>query len=107
MFGERLKELRTSKGISQEELGKRLGVTKQTVSNWEIENVTPSLDMFLNIVRSFNTTPNHMLGYETMTESAPDYSTAIADTVYRMCTENLSAEDAAAYMQTQMNWYFQ
>ena len=49
----------------------------------------------------------HMLGYETMTESAPDYSTAIADTVYRMCTENLSAEDAAAYMQTQMNWYFQ
>ncbi len=65
MFGERLKELRTLKGISQEELGKRLGVTKQTVSNWEIENVTPSLDMFLNIVRSFNTTPNHMLGYET------------------------------------------
>lgn len=49
----------------------------------------------------------HMLGYETMTESAPDYSTAIADTVYKMCTENLSAEDAAAYMQTQMNWYFQ
>ncbi|MBP3656864.1 MAG: helix-turn-helix transcriptional regulator, partial [Clostridia bacterium] len=35
MFGERLKALRLTKGISQEELGKRLGVTKQTVSNWE------------------------------------------------------------------------
>ena len=48
----------------------------------------------------------HMLGYETMTESAPDYSTAVADTVYQMCTAGLTAEEAAAYMQQQMSWYF-
>ena len=64
MFGERLKKLRIQKGLSQEELGKRLGVSKQTVSNWEIENVTPSLDMFENVVRLFDTTPNYLLGYE-------------------------------------------
>ena len=64
MFGERLRELRTQKGISQEDLGKRLGVSKQTVSNWEIENVTPALDMFLNIVNYFRTTPDYMLGYD-------------------------------------------
>lgn len=49
----------------------------------------------------------HMLGYETMTENAPDYSTAVADTVYQMCTTGMSAEDAAAYMQQQMSWFFQ
>ena len=49
----------------------------------------------------------HMLGYETMTENAPDYSTAVADTVYKMCTEGWTAEEAAAYMQDQMSWYFQ
>lgn len=64
MFGERLKQLRQLKNLSQEELGKRLGVSKQTVSNWEIENVTPSLDMFENIARLFDTTPNYLLGYE-------------------------------------------
>ena len=64
MFGERLKALRLAKGISQGDLGKRLGVTKQTVSNWEIENATPALDMFQSIVRLFDTTPNYMLGYE-------------------------------------------
>lgn len=48
----------------------------------------------------------HMLGYETMTESAPDYSTAVADTVFKMCTEGMSAADAAAYMQEQMSWFF-
>ena len=67
MFGERLKKLRQLKNLSQEELGKRLGVSKQTVSNWEIENVTPSLDLFENIARFFDTTPNYLLGYEVYT----------------------------------------
>lgn len=49
----------------------------------------------------------HMLGYETMTESAPDYSTAVADAVLHMCQEDMSAEDAAQYMQDQMSWYFE
>ena len=44
--------------------------------------------------------------YETMTAEAPDYSTAIADTVYKMCTEGWTAEQAAQYMQDQMSWYF-
>ena len=64
MFGERLRGLRISKGLSQEELGKRLGVRKQTISNWEIEDATPTLDMFQNIARFFDTTPNYLLGYE-------------------------------------------
>ena len=64
MFGERLKTLRISKGLSQDELGKRLGVRKQTVSNWEIENATPSLDMFESVAKFFDTTPNDLLGYE-------------------------------------------
>lgn len=64
MFGERLKSLRLAKGLSQEELGKRFGVTKQTISNWENENITPALDTFINIVEYFHSTPNYMLGYE-------------------------------------------
>lgn len=65
MFGERLRELRVLRQLSQDELGKRLGVSKQAVSNWEIENVTPALDMFQNIVNFFHTTPNYLLGYDT------------------------------------------
>jgi len=64
MFGDRLKSLRLAKGLSQEELGKRFGVTKQTISNWENENITPALDMFVNVVEFFQSTPNYMLGYE-------------------------------------------
>ena len=44
MFSTRLKELRLSKGITQVELAKSLGVTKQCVSNWENDNIQPSID---------------------------------------------------------------
>lgn len=34
-FAENLKALRKSKGLTQEELGKEIGVDKRTVSTWE------------------------------------------------------------------------
>lgn len=64
MFGERLKTLRQAKGLTQEELAKRIGVTKQTISNWENGNITPALDVLITLVEFFHTTPNGMLGYQ-------------------------------------------
>ena len=39
MLNERIKELRTASGISQVELAEKLGVSKQSVSNWENDNI--------------------------------------------------------------------
>lgn len=40
-FGEKVKELRTKKGLSQAELAKQLGVTIRTVCGWETEGRYP------------------------------------------------------------------
>lgn len=40
-FGEKVKELRREKGISQTELGKSVGVTLRTVRGWEVEGRYP------------------------------------------------------------------
>ena len=40
-FNEKLIELRKSKGLSQEELGNELGVSRQTVSKWELAQSYP------------------------------------------------------------------
>lgn len=64
MFGERLKQLRQSRDLTQEDLAKRIGVTKQTISNWENGNITPALDVLITLVEFFHTTPNGMLGYQ-------------------------------------------
>ena len=43
-FAEKLIELRKGRGWSQEELGERLGVTRQTVSKWELGSTTPEME---------------------------------------------------------------
>ncbi|MBR6823599.1 MAG: helix-turn-helix transcriptional regulator [Firmicutes bacterium] len=40
-FNEKLIELRKAKGLSQDELGQRIGVSRQTVSKWELAQSYP------------------------------------------------------------------
>lgn len=64
MLGQRICELRTALGWSQVELAKRLGVAKQTVSNWENENIQPSIEMLVRLAKLFGVTTDYMLGLE-------------------------------------------
>lgn len=40
-FNEKLISLRKAKGLSQDELGQRLGVSRQTISKWELSQSYP------------------------------------------------------------------
>lgn len=40
-FGPRLRQLRTAQGLSQTELARRAGVSKQAISLWELSNREP------------------------------------------------------------------
>ena len=64
MLGQRIHELRLAFGWSQVELAKRLNITKQTVSNWENDNIQPSLEMAIRIARIFNVTTDYLLGFD-------------------------------------------
>lgn len=72
MLGQRICELRTALGWSQVELAKRLGVAKQTVSNWENDNIQPSIEMLMRLARLFNVTTDYMLGLEATPRLAVD-----------------------------------
>lgn len=53
-FGVRLKAARREAGLSQEQLGGRLGVTKSTISAWERDEKLPESDrlpMLRSVVR--------------------------------------------------------
>lgn len=64
MLSERIRELRTARGISQVELARALGVTKQSVSNWENDNIQPSIDMLVRISKYFSESTDFLLGLE-------------------------------------------
>ena len=44
IFGERLKQLREEKGLNQQELGDKIGVSKDTVYRWEASKMQPKED---------------------------------------------------------------
>ena len=62
MLGERIKNLRMNKNLSQVDLTKCLGVTKQSVSNWENENIMPSIEMLIKIANYFSVSTDYLLG---------------------------------------------
>lgn len=62
---ENIKQLRIQRGLNQVELAKRLNVSKQCVSNWENDNVLPSVTMLVQIADFFGTTTDFLLGRET------------------------------------------
>ena len=62
VFGKRLKYLRQEQGVSQKELGARLGYCNQTVSSWESGQREPDLDAIKKIAVYFDVTADFLLG---------------------------------------------
>lgn len=60
-FNEKLISLRKSKGMSQEELGEKLNVTRQTVSKWELGVTTPEMDKLVEMSKIFNVTVDNLI----------------------------------------------
>lgn len=64
MLNERIKQLRQSQRLNQVELAQKLSVTKQTVSNWENNNIQPSVDMLIRLSDLFGVSTDYLLGRE-------------------------------------------
>lgn len=64
MINEMIRNLRKNYKLSQVELALKLGVTKQCVSNWENDNIQPSIDMLIKLSNLFNVSTDYLLGLE-------------------------------------------
>ena len=64
MFGERLKELRKQKGLSQKELAKKLGITQQGVSSLEKLEDPPKVKTLEKLANVLDVSPNDFFYYE-------------------------------------------
>lgn len=64
MLGNQIKELRLAFGWSQVELARRLNISKQTVSNWENDNIQPSIEMLVHLAEVFRVSTDYLLGRE-------------------------------------------
>ncbi len=60
-LADRIQQLRRQKGISQEELADRVGVSRQAVSKWESEQSTPDMDKVILLSDYFEVTTDYLL----------------------------------------------
>lgn len=60
-FNERILDLRKKKGWSQEELGYKLDVSRQTISKWEAGQTTPELEKLRNLAKIFEISVDELI----------------------------------------------
>ena len=61
-FGDRLKELRKSKKLTQVQVSEMIDVQQGTYSRWENGTLEPSLEAVVKLAKLFDTTTDYLLG---------------------------------------------
>lgn len=63
-FGVRLKELREAKHLSQSDVANRLKVTRSTISGYECNTITPSVEQLVNLAVLYNASLDYIMGMD-------------------------------------------
>lgn len=61
-LGNMILELRKKKGLSQEQLGEKVNVTRQTISNWELNETTPNPEQLKLLSKALEISIDELLG---------------------------------------------
>lgn len=61
MLGKVIRQLRLERGIKQDDLGSALHVSKQSVSNWENDNIMPSVELLVKLADYFGVSTDYLL----------------------------------------------
>lgn len=60
-FAEKIKELRLSENLSQEEFAERLDVSRSAVAKWESDSGMPDIENLIEIARTFQVSIDYLL----------------------------------------------
>ena len=60
-LGQNILNLRKKNGLSQEQLGEKVNVTRQTISNWELEETAPNPDQLKSLLKALNVSVDDLI----------------------------------------------
>ena len=94
-IGQKIFELRKQKGYSQEELGERVGVSRQAVSKWESDETFPNADKIKELCIEFQVSADYFLfGAENALEKSPDNAVNAEGKISSRDEKELAVSDA-------------
>lgn len=96
----RMKELRKKQGIEQNDLAKRMKLSRSTIAMWETGRSSPSLDMLIQLCEILGCTTGYLLGvedtpYQSTVDPAQQAREELADDPERRALLNLARYGSA------------
>jgi transcriptional regulator with XRE-family HTH domain len=80
-FKEQLIFLRRQRGLSQEQLGNQIGVSRQTVSKWELGETTPELEKLLALSKLFDVSIDELTGNARYSQKVSEPNISLEQTI--------------------------
>ena len=87
MLGDIIKLERNKLGLSQSEFSKKMGVTQQTLSNWENGNRMPDIETIIELADLFGVSIDYLTG-RTKMENRVDKQNDLLDDISNFSLEN-------------------
>ncbi len=94
MLSERLKTLRKEAGLTQEQVAKKLGVSRPAYTYWEKGEKRPTPDKLSNIAQLYGVTTDYLLGNEPEEDEL-----ANVELLFRMTSDGLTEEEKAVFRE--------
>lgn len=63
-LGNSLYSARKSRGLTQEEVAEKLGVSRQTISKWELDETLPDIRQAKSLAQLYHTTLDDLIQYD-------------------------------------------
>ena len=67
-LGQSLTRARKKQGLTQEQVGEKLGVSRQTISKWELDETLPDIRQARHLAQLYHTTLDDLMDYDAQVE---------------------------------------
>ena len=99
VLGEKITELRKRSGLSQEQFGDKIGVSRQAVSKWEMSQTTPDLSKIMAVAEFFGVSTDFLLKDELSMSDLDSCSVAAAASeASESARQTVSLEEAQTFL---------
>ena len=102
MFHKNLKRLRTRRKMSQEDMARYLGITRQGYSKYENEKSEPSFQMLMRIADLFEVSVDELIGYSSTNHGISDDKET--ETLNQLGISSEEFDTLTAYQQEALDW---
>ena len=99
MFGDKLKELRKLKNLTQVDIANMCEVTPSTVSAWEVNKAQPNFDILTTLAEYFRVSTDYLLGREQVDSTNIEKLTRLMKEAGMMVGDNLTIEELEKALQ--------